>query len=373
MSARVATLPPDVVCVEDYEPLARAVMSDNAWAYISGGAGDETTVRWNREAYGHLALSGRVLADLSQAQTRVSLCGTDLDYPILLAPAAYQCLAHPDGERATVEGAGAMGALTVVSTEASVPLETLAAAATAPLWFQLYIQHDRDFTHGLVDRVARAGYRALVVTVDAPINGVRDRERRVPVTLPPGIEPVNLRGMIDPPAYWPSFVDSPLLAGPVRAAPTWRDIEWLRSISSLPILLKGIMTPADAVRAIEAGMDGVIVSNHGGRTLDTLPATIDVLAVVAEAVGNRVPVLVDGGIRRGTDVLKAIALGASAGLVGRPYVYALAVAGALGVAHVLQMLRAELEAAMVLTGCGTLEEIRSQVRLVRRATGGLRR
>lgn len=361
MSNGIGGLPPGVVCVPDYEPLARETMTDLAWAYVSGGAGDEVTVRWNREAYERVALAGRVLADFSEADTRLSLLGTPLEYPILLAPTAYHRLAHPDGEIATVEAASAMQALMVVSTEATVPLEDLAARSTAPLWFQLYIQHDRGFTRDLVERAERSGYRALVLTVDAPINGVRDRERRVGFHLPEGLERANLRGMAPPNIPVPSFVDSPLFSGVVNTAPTWRDVEWLRTITRLPVLLKGIMTPADAVRALEAGAAGIVVSNHGGRTLDTLPATIDVLPSIAEVVGGRTPVLVDGGIRRGTDVLKALALGADAVLVGRPYLYALSVAGAMGVAHVLQMLRLELEAAMVLTGCARLGDIDARV------------
>jgi len=357
MTSNPSDLPAGVITVPDYEPLARAVMTDNAWAYISGGGADELTMRWNREAFDRIRLAGRVLADLSSAHTRSTLLGHELDYPILLAPTAYQRLVHPDGELATVEAASAMKAITVVSTEASVSLEDLAARATSPLWFQLYVQHDRGFTRELVTRARSAGYRALVVTVDAPVNGVRDRERRAGFHLPAGVERANLRNLPPLDEFAPSMVDSPLFSGPVRASATWRDIEWLLSIAEVPVLLKGVLHPDDARLAMKAGAAGVVVSNHGGRTLDTWPASIDALPAVAEAVDGWGVVLMDGGVRRGTDVLKALALGANAVLIGRPYVYGLAVAGAMGVAHVLHLLRAELEVAMALTGCATLADI----------------
>jgi 4-hydroxymandelate oxidase len=259
---------------------------------------------------------------------------------------------------ATVLAASAMQAGMVVSTQASASLEDIARQARVPLWFQLYILPDRDFTAALVRRAEAAGYRALVVTVDAPVNGVRNREQRAGFVLPPEAEAVNLRGLAPPPAMGgaagaPVLLGTPLLA----SAPSWKDIAWLRSLTRLPVLVKGVMTADDAGRAVSEGVDGIIVSNHGGRVLDTLPATIDVLPEIAAAVEGRVPVLMDGGIRRGTDVLKALALGASAVLIGRPYVYGLAAAGAVGVSHVLHILRAELEVAMTLTGCRDLRAI----------------
>jgi len=361
VTAGGASLPRGVVCLSDYERLARQVMTSNAWAYVSGGAADELTLRANRKAFDHIRLAPRVLVDFSGASTAVTLFGRTLAYPILLAPTAFQRLSHPDGEHAMVEGAGAMGAVAVVSTNATILLEDLAERATGPLWFQLYVQWDREGTRQLVTRAERAGYEALVITVDGPINGVRDRECRAGFHLPDGLESINLREMRPFTRPVPSFVDSPLFSGALDGSSTWRDIEWVRSLTRLPLLLKGILTPDDAARAVAAGADGIIVSNHGGRNLDTVPATIEVLAAIVERVGPDVPVLVDGGIRRGTDVLKALALGARAVLVGRPYVYGLAVAGALGVAHVLQMLRAEFEAAMVLTGCPRLEDIDRKV------------
>jgi 4-hydroxymandelate oxidase len=355
---KLQQIPAEIAALADYERFARERLSEQAWAYLSGGAADELTLADNRAAFDRLRLRSRVLRDLSGGNTRLRLFGQDFDHPIFLAPVAYQQLAHPDGELASVLAAGAVRAGMLVSTQASIELETIAAAAQTPLWFQLYIQPDRDFTAALVRRAEAAGYQALVLTVDAPVSGVRNREQRAGFALPAGIEAVNLRGMrplqasIEPPA------GSLLLGGPLlAAAPTWADLAWLRGLTRLPILLKGIMSGADAEQALAAGMDGLIVSNHGGRSLDGLPATIEALPEVAAAVQGRIPLLLDGGIRRGSDVLKALALGADAVLVGRPYVFGLAAAGAVGVAHVLQMLRGELEVAMALTGCRDLASI----------------
>ncbi len=358
-------IPHDIVTLADYETRARARMTPNAWAYVSGGGADEITLRANREAFDRLQLTSRVLRDLSGAHTRLTLLGETLDFPVLLAPTAHQKLVHPDGEIATVQGATAMRAAMVVSTEASVSLEDVAAASLAesrntvppPLWFQLYIKRDRAFTRDLVQRAHAAGYRALVLTVDAPIDGVRNRQQRAGFHLPPGVESVNLRGMLPAAAASPGLLDSQVFSGFLDGAPTWADIAWLREMSPLPIVLKGIVSPADAEQAVVEGAAALIVSNHGGRGLDTLPAAIDALPRVADRVAGRIPLLLDGGVRRGTDIVKALALGASAVLIGRPYVHALAVAGATGVAHVLHILRAELEVAMTLTGCATLDQI----------------
>jgi 4-hydroxymandelate oxidase len=349
------------VSLDDYEALARERLDAHAWAYIAGGAADEWTLAWNREAFDRLKLQGRVLADFAHAHTRLSLLGETLDYPVLLAPVAFQKLAHPEGERLTIQAASAAGALAVVSTESSCPLEDLARLADGPLWFQLYIQHDRAFTLDLVRRAESAGYRALMVTVDAPVSGIRNQQQRLGTPWPADIEAVNLRGASQPVTGPGSILDSPLFRGRLASAATWKDIEWLGTHTRLPILLKGITSADDAERAMGFGVQGIVVSNHGGRTLDTLPAAIDLLPRVAKRVDRRIPLLLDGGIRRGTDVLKALALGASAVMIGRPYIYALAVAGAPGIAHVLHIIRAELETAMALTGCATLADIMRNV------------
>lgn len=355
----LATIPPQIAALADYEALAREHMGDAAWAYFAGGSGDEWTLHENAAAFERLKLMPRVLRDLSGADTKIELFGMELAAPILLAPVAFQKLAHPDGELASVIAAGAIDTAMVVSTQASVPLEDIAAQAAAPLWFQLYIQPDRAFTEALVRRAEAAGYHALVVTVDAPANGLRNREQRAGFALPPGVEAVNLAGMhpLPPPAPDRLLFGTPL----IEAAPTWKDLEWLRGLTRLPILAKGIASPQDARRALDAGIDGIVVSNHGGRMLDGTPAAIELLPAVAHEVAGAAPVLVDGGIRRGADVLRALALGANAVLVGRPCVFALAVAGAPGVAHVLRILRAELELAMALTGCARVESIDGSV------------
>lgn len=358
----LAQIPGDVVAVADYEPLARARMSAAAWAYVDGGSADELTLHDNVAAFRRVRLAGRVLADLAGGHTRVDLFGHAYEHPILLAPVALQKLAHADGELASVLGASALRAGMVVSTEASVPLEEIARVAQTPLWFQLYIQPDRGFTAALVRRAEAAGCRALVVTVDAPVGGVRNREQRAGFAPPPGIEAVNLHGMRRPPVHVARAGESAVFGGPLpAAAPVWKDVSWLASLTRLPILLKGILTAADAERALDHGVAGLVVSNHGGRTLDTLPATLDALPAVARAVHGRVPLLLDGGIRRGSDVLKALALGASAVMIGRPYLHGLAAAGAPGVAHVLHILRSELEVAMALSGCRTLADIDASV------------
>ena len=354
-------IPPGLVTLADHEQHARTQLDDNAWAYFSGGAADEISLRANRSAWDALPLWPRVLRPLAGGHTRVPLLGRTLAHPILLAPVAFQRMAHPDGELAMAYAAAALGAGVVLSTQASVSVESVAQAVLpdpgrGPLWFQLYLQPDRGFTQALVQRAEAAGYEALVLTVDAPTSGVRDRERRAGFRLPPGVGPVNLTGLQVPAPSALSPGQSALFDGLLHHAPTWDDITWLQSITRLPVLLKGVLHPADARQAVSVGAAGLIVSNHGGRTLDTAPATATALPRVVQAVGGAVPVLVDGGIRRGTDVLTAMALGASAVLVGRPAVWGLANAGAAGVAHVLRLLRDELEVAMALTGCATLAE-----------------
>ncbi len=357
----------EIVCLADHEQRAAEMLDANAWAYFSGGAADEHSLRANRNAWDALTLWPRVLRPLAHGHTRIRLLGQDCAHPLLVAPMAYQRLAHADGELASAYAAAALGAGFTLSTQASLPLEVAAQAVLGtvgrgPLWFQLYLQHDRGFTRELVQRVERAGYEALVLTVDAPVSGVRDRERRAGFHLPAGISAVNLQGLGVPPAPATEPDHSPLCAGLLRHAPTWEDVAWLQAQTRLPVLLKGILHPMDALQAARLQVAGIIVSNHGGRTLDTVPATAIALPRIVQALrtqpgaGAELPVIVDGGIRRGTDVLKAVALGASAVMVGRPIVWGLANAGAAGVAHVLRLLRDELEIAMALTGCATLAD-----------------
>lgn len=352
---RANEIPTGVVSLADYERVAAERLDPRAWAYFAGGAGDEITSRWNREAFDRIRLLPRVLRGGGSLNTSITLLGRTFAHPILVAPVAYQKLAHSDGESGAAAAAAAQEAGFVLSTLASETLEDVAANAGPRRWLQLYLQPRREDTIHLVRRAEAAGYEALVLTVDAPVNGVRDRERRAGFNLPPGISAVNLAG------YAPAAPDprSPasVLAQLMALAPTWRDVEWLTSETRLPVLLKGILDPDDAEHAVAHGASGIIVSNHGGRTLDTAPATLEVLPAVAERIAGRIPVLVDGGARRGSDAFKALALGATAVLVGRPVVFGLAVAGALGASHVLRLLRDELEITMALMGCASISDI----------------
>jgi 4-hydroxymandelate oxidase len=318
-------------------------MSPAVWARVEGGAADEITLRWNREAWQQIRLRPRVLIDVSSVDTRVALLGQELPFPILLAPTGAQGLIYPDGDLAAAAGAAAAQATLVVSSSASLPIEQIARHTSSPVWFQLYVQRDRAFTKDLVQRAEAAGYRALCVTVDSPSHGTRDREHRYKADLPPRPLP-NFAG--------PDYLDPTL---------TWKDIDWLLSFAKTPILLKGILDPDDAEASLKAGVAGIMVSNHGGRNLDTVPATCHALPPIVDRLGGRLPIIVDGGIRRGTDVLKALALGATAVQIGRPYLYGLAVAGAEGVTQVVRILRKELELAMMLTGRPTIASINGSV------------
>jgi 4-hydroxymandelate oxidase len=346
------------ISLDDYAAHAATLMDDNAAAYVDGGAGDEQTVLDNRRAWATRRLVPRVLRDLSHGHTGIELLGRPVDHPVMLAPVAYQRLVHPDGEAATALAAAAQGAGFVLSAQSSVSLEQVAQLVVdmperGPLWFQLHALADRGYMRELVRRAESAGFDALVLTADAPVQGVRDRERRARFSLPAGVRAVNLQGMARAPS---SEVRSNALAQLLGHATTWRDVEWLAGQSRLPLIVKGLLGPADARQAVTLGARAVVVSNHGGRTLDGAVATADALPDIVDAVGGAVPVLVDGGLRRGVDVLRAVALGARAVLVGRPQVHALAVGGAQGVAHMIRLMRDELEMAMALSGCATLSE-----------------
>jgi 4-hydroxymandelate oxidase len=325
--------------LSDFESEAQARIPSGAWARVAGGAADELTLRSNREAYDRIRLNPRILVDVSKIDTRVDLLGQRLPFPILLAPVGGQSFIHPEGEIASARGAAAANAIYIISSSSSRKVEDIARSGKGPVWFQLYVQKDRAFTRDLVERAEDSGCRALCVTVDSPTFGARNREERSRSELPERELP-NLQG--------PDFLDPSL---------TWKDIDWLRSFARTPVLLKGVLNPEDARIAVEAGVSGIIVSNHGARNLDTLPATIDALPLVAEKVRGRIPVLVDGGIRRGTDIVKALALGASAVGIGRPYLWGLGISGAEGVARVVEILLKELQLAMALTGRPTIASI----------------
>ena len=338
----------DILSVPEFEERARLLMPPMAYEFVASGAADEHTLRWNREAFDRIRLRPRVLRDVSTVDTRVALLGRELAFPILLAPTAYHRVLHPEGELATARGAAEAGATWIVSMGTTTALGDLARAATSPWWFQLYFQSDPEFTRDVVQQAEAAGCEALCLTVDSPIIGARNRQARAGFRLPPDVTTPHLYDIGH---------RKQAIMDPRRVAATWKDVEWLRALTRLPVVLKGILDAEDAELAIQAGAAGIIVSNHGARNLDTTPATIDALPDVAERVDGRVPVLVDGGIRRGTDVLKAIAFGARAVLIGRPYCYGLSVAGSDGVRRVVEILRAELEAAMMLSGVAAIGAI----------------
>ena len=350
------------VNVFEFEALARERLSPSAYDYYAGGAADEVTLRANRAAYDRIPLHYRVLVDVSRRELATTVLGQPVALPILVAPTAFHRLATAEGERATARAAGAAGTVMILSTLSTTPVEEVVAAASGPVWFQLYVYRDRQATEGMVRRAEAAGCQALVLTVDAPLLGRRERDVRNRFRLPPGLAVANLLsegyGEV-PPAVAGSGLAA-YVAALLDPALSWRDVAWLRSITRLPVLVKGIVRPDDAVRAAEAGAAGVVVSNHGGRQLDTSPATIDVLPEVADALasrGHRIEVLMDGGVRRGTDVLKALALGARAVLVGRPILWGLAADGEAGAAQVLSLLRDELDLAMALAGAPTVADI----------------
>jgi 4-hydroxymandelate oxidase len=335
------------VDLDELERQARTHLSAQAYDYYAGGAGTEATLRDNRDAWTRWVLHPYVLRDVSRIALRTQLLGAELDTPIVVAPTAYQRLAHDEGEAATARGAAEAGALMVVSTLATTSLDDVATAAPdAPKWFQLYVFDDRGYAGELVDRAAAAGYRALVLTVDAPVLGYRPRDERNAFRLPEGLAMANL------PLTMPEGEGSGLAAlfGSIDRTITVDDLGWLAERSGLPVVLKGVHRADDAARCVDAGVDAIIVSNHGGRQLDGAVATADALPAVVEAVDGRVPVLVDGGLRHGADVLKALALGAAAVLVGRPVLWGLATGGAGGVRDVLRWLTTDLERAMVLAG-----------------------
>jgi 4-hydroxymandelate oxidase len=337
-----------VINVDDFEAAARERLEPGAYGYIAGGAGDEHTLRQNRAAFERWELRPRVLVDVSTVSTRTTVLGTEVALPVLVAPTAFQRLAHPEGEAATARAAAAAGTIMTLATLSSVtPAELSASAPGAPQWFQLYWSRDRGFTQGLVEAAAESGFGAIVLTVDLPVPGRRERDLRAAYRLPDDLPlpnvPKELRGDNFHTALH-AVVDDTL---------TWRDLEWLRSFCSLPLVVKGILTAEDALLAVEHGATAVVVSNHGGRQLDGVPASLDALPEVVEGVGDRAEVLLDGGIRRGIDVLKALALGARATLSGRSVLWGLASGGEEGTAQVLELLRREIELGLKLLGCAS--------------------
>ncbi len=338
----------------DFEALARARMEKSAYDYYAGAAGDELTLALNCRAFDRFLFRPRVLVDIASIDTSTSVLGTRIALPVMLAPTAFNKLAHCDGELAAARAAAGAGTIMIASTISTCTLEETAAASRGPMWFQLYVYKDRAVTEELVHRAEAAGYRALVLTVDTPRLGRRERDVRNGFALPPGLSIRNLEtctaAIAGAAAWGPSSSFSAYIHDLFDASLTWDAVAWLRSVTKLPILLKGILTPEDARLAAEAGVHGIVVSNHGGRQLDGALPTILALEPIVDAVGDRIEVLMDGGIRRGTDVLKALALGARAVLIGRAYLWGLAGGGEAGVARVLEILRSDVELSMALAG-----------------------
>lgn len=343
----------EILSLTELEAIAENCLPAMAFGYLAGAAADELTLKANCEDWKKIRLSPRVLVDVSEINLRTSVLGQQLQMPVMLAPAAFHRLFHPEAELATVDGANQGGAAFVLSSFSTEPVEAVTARAQQPVWFQLYVQQDRKLTQEMIERAQAAGCKALCVTVDTPVLGARHRETRHKFALPSECKLPNLK--LDNVSHRP--VRGAIYSELLNPQLSWKDIEWARSVARIPVLLKGILNPDDAALAADAGVAGIIVSNHGARNLDTLPSTAEALPRIAEKVAGRLPILIDGGIRRGTDVLKALALGASAVLIGRPYLYALAACGAEGVARVLEILKVELMMAMALTGRKSIAEI----------------
>jgi isopentenyl diphosphate isomerase/L-lactate dehydrogenase-like FMN-dependent dehydrogenase len=335
----------------DYEALAREKLTETAWDYYAGGAEDERTVADNCQAFRRIKLRPRVLVDVGKRDLTTEVLGQPIALPVLLGPTTYQRLAHPDAEIASARAATAAGTIFVVPTEGHYSVRAIAAAAPGPLWFQLYTIGGRESVARLVQGAEQAGCRALLVTLTAFYEPRRERHLRRPLLLPPEVRLGTLEEA--------GLVASGSLEEPAMLPLTWPDIAWLRSITPLPIVLKGIITGEDAALAVEHGVDGIVVSNHGGRQIDGTLATIEALPEIVERAAGRIEILLDGGIRRGTDVLKALALGAKAVLIARPYLWGLAASGEEGVRRVLDMLRDEIDCAMAQLGRPNIKSIDS--------------
>ena len=348
-----------LINIDDYARAAKTRLDKNAHGYYASGAHDEISLRDSHTAYDRIQIHYRVLVDVSERTASTTVLGQKISMPVMIAPTAFHKMAHEDGEVATARAAGDADTIMILSSLSNVPVEDVVKCSSGSIWFQLYVYKDRSATEALVRRAEASGCKALVVTVDAPRLGRRERDVRNRFHLPHGLHAANLlaegydeveqqmneSGLA---AYFESLIDPSL---------SWKDIAWLKSITKLPVLIKGIVRPDDARRAVDHGAAGIVVSNHGGRQLDTSPSTIEVLPSIVDAVDQNLEVFVDGGVRRGTDILKALAFGAKAVLIGRPILWGLAVAGPEGVARVLDIYREELDLAMALSGTPSIDAI----------------
>ena len=343
------------ISLRDLESEAKRRLDPAVYDYFAGGADDEITLGANEAAFSRISLIPRVLTGAGERDLKVTLLGQRMSMPVVIAPTAFHRLADPEGECATARAAHVAGTIMVASMASTVAIEDL-AVNEGNLWFQIYIQPDLAFTEAIVRRAEAAGCGALVVTVDSPVFGRRERDiRNGFADLPPGMSCENLREAAEAGrmSRARSIVFSPALS--------WQEIEWLRKTTRLKIVLKGIMHPDDARIATQCGADALLISNHGGRQLDTIPAAIELLPAIVDAVGGKIPLLVDGGVRRGTDIVKALALGASAVAIGRPVLWALAIAGFDGIVQVLETLRSEVDRALALCGCGSPRDLSSSL------------
>ena len=330
-------MPEPPLTIDDHERAAREALPADVYDFIAGGAGDEWTLTENRRSFARWMFRPRVLRGANEPDPSIALFGDRISMPVIVAPWAYQRLVHPEGDVGTARGAAAAGTIACLSSSGFDLLDAIVAASEGPKWWQLYVSADRGFTAEMLARVAAGGFRAIVWTVDLPVYGMRRRDERNAFEIPDALVPAGFGN---------------------DGAIAWDDLPWIREqAAGLPVLVKGILTREDAELAVRAGADGIIVSNHGGRQLDFSPPALGALPDVAAAVGGRIPVLMDGGVRSGTDVVKALALGAAAVLVGRPAAWGLALGGAEGVSHLLGIFREELENAMALCGCRTVAEI----------------
>ncbi|XP_063695701.1 uncharacterized protein LOC134827092 [Culicoides brevitarsis] len=348
-----------LVCLKDFEAAAFQRIPKNALDYYKSGAGDEFSLRLNKTSWDSIRIRPRVLRDVSKRDLSTHILGLDLSFPLGIAPTAMQRMAHPDGEVANARAAGKSDILFTLSTIATSSIEELGEQAkNTKKWFQLYIHNDRELTTNLVKRAEKAGFKALVLTVDAPIFGLRRADMRNKFTLPKPLKLANFEGDLA------SSVKSKGGSGineyvtkQFNPTLTWKDVAWLKSVTKLPVVLKGILTKEDAILAADAGVAGIIVSNHGARQIDSTTSTIEALPEIASAVGDRVVVMLDGGVSQGTDIFKALALGAKLVFIGRPAIWGLSVAGQRGVEQVIEILRKELDVTMTLMGCAKISDI----------------
>lgn len=346
------------ITISDFEVIAKEKLTQMAYDYYSSGANDEITLKENCDAYRKICLKYRVLVDVSNRDLSTEIFGSKISMPVMIAPTAFHRMAHDEGEVAVARAAGAAGTIMILSTLSNSAVEDVVKASAGTVWFQLYVFKDREITKDLIKSAEAAGCKAIVLTVDAPLLGTRERDVKNKFNLPEGITVKNLESVFKENLVTGN--DSGLsgyVSQHLDASLNWNDIAWLKSVTNLPLVIKGISCKEDAILSVEHGADGIVVSNHGGRQLDTCRATINVLPEVADAVHGKIEILIDGGVRRGTDVLKALALGAKAVLIGRPVIWGLAVDGENGVTAVLEIFRKEFDLAMALCGCDSLKKI----------------